>query len=241
MGNSFDENYEGLPFRLKILVLREISFRSHYIDIFNRSAITLRYLELVDIQPVTSHVLLENFINKCVHLNELNLQNIYLRNLKPSASITKVTLKKQAGPALWLTGLSNLKRLRFTFQQASRECYDTQCDFRKCEKLEEVEVSQCTIRNYFQIPTVKKLTLRNIMEVKNGCFVSAQNSIEEVTVEYCDTRTDIILQEVSEKMRKVRTINVKGGIVSRETMAAVRRKCANLRNFNVRFLEIRDN
>lgn len=235
-GNSYNENYQELPFRLEILVLSNVFVRNYYIDLFLPSASHLRFLSLVDITPVSTHHLLAGFIDTCTNLNELTLQNCLLPSLKPSKTITKVTLR-QSTTSKWIAGMKKLKKLQIFGQMdlSDEELFDY--DLHTFRELEVLEIHSSEIKNSLQIPSVQWLKLHQVTRLPT-ILIASDTVITQLDVSNCDECTEQILQEAALKMRKLQRISVKHGRASHATIADLKRNCRELKSFFSLHLEV---
>lgn len=233
MGNSYSENYEELPFKLKFLMLSNVSWKSHYLDLLKSHSKTLTSLEFIDIIPVMHHYQLAEFVNECKILEELYLHNCYLRDIQPSATITKIELRHFVGPCAWLSAIKNLKILRIINQNNSPEHFATINDFQMNLALNDLEITASNIYNGLLLSNVTRLFLKDIKKLPDTFIISA-NKLKEIHVIACGKWTEQILREISWKVKGVERLSVTDGICCGDVILAVKRNCLKLIDFSIR-------
>lgn len=231
MGNSYGENYEALPFQLKILSMRDVYFKPYYMDILLPSASSLTYLTIADIDPLWQHHLLGEFIAKCTNLEELSLRNFAFLRLQPPTSITRVTLCDYVGPAQWISDLPNLKSLIVMSQTHSVQTHTMEFNFAKNTALENVTISSAVIKSSLDMPYVKKLKLKDIRDVPDSQeFIQNLGKIEEIQVDNCGNVTEKIVKEIARRANNVQNLSICDGTITSETLLFIRGCCGNLKN-----------
>ncbi|CAG9811389.1 unnamed protein product [Chironomus riparius] len=241
MGNSYGENYEALPFQLKILSMRDVYFKPYYMDILMPSASSLTYLTIADIDPLWQHHLLGDFIAKCSNLEELSLRNFAFLRLKPPTSITRVTLCDYVGPAQWISDLTNLKSLVVMSQTHSVQTHAMEFNFAKNSALENVTISSAVIKSSLDMPYVKKLKLKDIRDIPDGQeLIRNLCRIEEIQVENCGNVTDKIVKDIARRANNVRNLSICDGTITNETLRYVRGCCGNMKDFVMRNVKVED-
>ncbi|KAG5668157.1 hypothetical protein PVAND_016109 [Polypedilum vanderplanki] len=227
MGNSYSENYKYLPFRLKILVLKEISWNPIYADLLLPNCRSLTYIELIDIMNINEEF--EEFINKCLQLEEFHLQNCYFSIIAP-VNVKKLGLRGFVGQAKYIKKMKKLKVLKIS--NSSSIDYD----FRTNQELEQVEVTGVSVYNSFSMPYVKKLVMNEIKKVPETLFKEPLSKIEEIHINNCGFCTDQILRELAISGKNLQNLTVTNGNVNREVLRNTRRILGNLKNFTTKNL-----
>lgn len=236
MGNSFSENFQTLPFKLKIFSMRDVFFKHHYIDILAPSASSLTYLTIDDVEPWDLHEKIAVFISQCTNLEELKLKNFTYNSLRPPQSLKRVTLSDYISRPHWISGLENLSTLTIVNQIHSGLLnFEMDYNFPSNLKLNSLSITTSLINSQLNIPHVKLLKLKKISRTsqitRNQDLIINVSNVEDVTVEDCGRLTDQILKELGRKTRNLETLIVSGGYATLETVNNLKASCLNLKTF----------
>lgn len=224
MGNSYGENYEELPFQLKILSLRDVFFKPYYLDMITPSASTLTYLTLVDVDPLWHHHLIADFMSKCINLEELSVTNFYFLRFRPPLSITRLTICGHVSTVHWISELVNLKTLIVKNQVPTINIHDPHYDFSNNIALESVSIISSAIKNGLDMPHIKYLKLRDIKELPDDPRDLFRNlaKVEDIVVEGCGCLTERIVREIARRIRSLKSLTVCGGKLTTDTVNFVK-------------------
>lgn len=227
MGNSSCENHEPLPFKLRLLILHDINWKSHYIDLFLPMIHTLNLVELVGIVPLESHRALEQLINNCTNLDQLRCDGCVFKFIN-SQSITNMTMKNSITDGL-NNNIPNLKTLRWINQQQCPNSLNLGANV----KLEELFIINSGLHQWpLNIPSVKKLVLENLTSLssdENNKFITIYNVVEELDISNCEEFMEQILVEVASKMNNLKVLELKGERLSTEVKNKIKMRCINLK------------